>query len=361
MSEQIILSSRTSSARPGRTVQNRDSDLCGAERGFVASKDVIGDTLEMLPLASASSTIEVVPFEVSHGDDAPLTTKDSKKAVSIELEINRPAGCENALIEKPALRPQTSDSGDDIHSPSPSAKATESSPEVSPVSKSKVAPSMPLESIVSKLNSSELNRKDDAKTVLAGTDSKASTAPSIVSTDSVPIVSSPVLKKSAEAEQSIVQPPTSNGGDKGARTLQTIPTIASTSRKIDKQKTSRNSSMTEAVNKMSKSALRLRQDPSISSSRSAAKPSPLSALADTSNKVSKKGSSSGTSSAKQRKQPVIQPRENKAAALRAKKNRGKVEEQKLKEKMEEMRKKKEQQRKEKEIERNVEQRWCSGV
>ena len=118
--------------------------------------------------------------------------------------------------------------------------------------------------------------------------------------------------------------------------------------------------MTEAVNKMSKSALRLRQDPSTSSSRSAPNPGPPSVLADTSNKSTKQRSSSGIG-AKQRKQLVIQPRENKAAALRAKKNREKVEEQKLKEKMEETRKKKEQQRKEKEIERNVEQKWCSDV
>ena len=187
-----------------------------------------------------------------------------------------------------------------------------------------------------------------------------STAPNVVSADAAPTVSIPVLKTSAEAEQSVVQPPSSKGGGKGARTSQTIPTIASTSRKIDKPKTSRKSSMTKMVNKKSKSALHLRQDPSTSSSRSAAIPGHSSALADTSNKSSKQGSSSGIGT-KQQKQLVIRPRENKAAALRAKKNREKVAEQKLKEKMKEMRKKKEQQRKEKEIERNVEQRWCSGV
>ena len=68
---------------------------------------------------------------------------------------------------------------------------------------------MPLESI-DELNSSELNRKDEAKTVLAGTDSNEmnpSTAPNVVSADAAPTVSIPVLKTSAEAEQSVVQPP----------------------------------------------------------------------------------------------------------------------------------------------------------
>ena len=91
-----------------------------------------------------------------------MPTKDSEPGIGIQPG-SRGSESSDALIEKPALQPQTFDSGDDIHSTSPSAKATESSPEVPAVSRSKVAPSfmnttMPLESI-DELNSSELNRE----------------------------------------------------------------------------------------------------------------------------------------------------------------------------------------------------------
>lgn len=64
------------------------------------------------------------------------------------------------------------------------------------------------------------------------------------------------------------------------------------------------------------------------------------------------------SNARQHKQLIRRPRENKAAALRAEANRKKVAEQKAKEQLEEMTKKREQQRKEKQKYTN--QTWCSS-